>query len=84
MFEVHPRLSRRFAPLTMIAHLTGRDQIVPRMAATARPGDDVVDRELDIATAAILAGVVVADEDFSAGELDAGAGASNWINEAND
>jgi len=82
MLQVHSRLGGRFAPLAMIAHLAGGDQIVPRVPASARPRDDVVDGQLDVGASAILAGEIVADEDFFAGELDSGAGASDWIYEA--
>jgi len=82
VLQVHSRLIWRLAPLAMIAHLAGGDQIVPRVPATARPRDDVVDGEFDIAAATVLAGKVVADEDFFAGEFDSGAGASDRIYEA--
>ena len=82
VLQVHSRLGRRLAPLAMIAHLAGGDEIVPRVPASARPWDDVVNGELDVGAAAILTGEVVADKDFFAGELDSGAGASDWIYEA--
>jgi hypothetical protein len=42
----------------------------------------VINSQLDIRAAAILTGEIVADEDFFAGKFDSGAGASDWIYEA--
>ena len=82
MLQVHSRLSRRFTTFAMIAHLAGGNQIVPRVPASARPRNDVVDRKLNIGATAILTGEVVANEDFFAREFDSGAGASDRIYEA--
>ena len=60
------------------------------MRTSARAGNDMVDREISHLTAAILASVPVANKDFAARELNAGAGAADkidkpdhrWIREA--
>src|SRR5258708_13976033 len=62
----------RAAALLVVAALARRDDVLPGVLAAAMTGDHVVEGEVMAALAAVLAGVVVADEDFLAGHLQNG------------
>lgn len=52
----------------MIARPTGTHEVVPDVTATKVPGDHMVKGQLTTSQPAVLAGVVVADEHFAAGQ----------------
>src|SRR5438477_2077400 len=70
--ERHVRLPQRATALLVIAALARGDDVLPDVLAAAVAGDHVVEGEVVAALAAVLAGVVVADEDFLAGHLQHG------------
>ena len=66
MPQVHPRLVRRAATLAVIASAARAHQVVPAVAAAAVPRYDVIQRQVARANAAVLARVVIANEDLAA------------------
>ena len=79
-----PRLSNALAALAMIACPAGRDNVVPHVKTAPRARDDVIDRQVGNLAIAILAGVIVTNEDFTPGQLDSWPGAANEVDESND
>jgi hypothetical protein len=67
----------------MVAVLAGSDQVVPVVLAASIARDDVVEGELSRAMAAVLAGVVVTEEDIAATEASAGVRSSDYVDQAN-
>src|SRR5437879_5917663 len=67
--RVHARLLRQPITLTAVTGCAAGDDVVPRGPATPRTGDDVVDGEVVVAAAAVLAGPAVAGEDRTARDL---------------
>src|SRR5215213_5639353 len=65
----HPRFSRELTPFAMVARLARGNQIVPGVQSAAGAGHDVVDSQIVALPPAILAGVAIADEDFTPREL---------------
>lgn len=63
--ERHAGLFRRPAALSVVAGLAGGDQVLPAMGTAAMARDDMVDSEVFGLFAAILAGVVVAQEQLA-------------------
>ena len=62
--ERHAGLGNTLAALSVIALTTCRNDVVPNMLATTRPGDDMIDGQVRALPLAILTGVVVADENL--------------------
>ena len=68
---------REVVPLAVVAGGTGRDDVLPRIAATPRDRKDVIAREelpaaeFALVAAAVLAGVTVAREEKGVGDLPA-------------
>src|SRR5579859_7633450 len=67
--ERHVRLLQRAPALLVVAALARRDDVLPGVLAAAVARDHVIEGEVVAALAAVLAGVVIADEDFLAGHL---------------
>src|SRR4029077_7025795 len=67
--ERHPRLSERATALPVIARLARRHDVLPDMRTAAVTRHHVIEREVVPAPPAVLAGVVVADENFLARHL---------------
>lgn len=82
--ERHARLGYALASLAMIARLTSRDHIFPGVKTTARARNHVVNRQVGNLVVAILTCVVVAHEDFAAGEFDARSRSADQGNESDD
>ena len=70
MQKMHMRLFHLSASLAVITGGAGRDQIRPDMLPTHVARNDMIDRQVALALAAILAGIIVAPEKFAARELD--------------
>jgi hypothetical protein len=69
--QTHVHFIKAAAAFAVIAGRTGRHYVGPDVFTTHVPRDDVIDRQADIAPAAILTGIIIAPEDFSACEFDA-------------
>src|SRR5438132_11320608 len=82
--ERHPRFVQGPAALLVVAALAGRHDVLPGALTTTVPRDHVVEREVVAALAAVLAGVVVANEDFLARHLEDRPGALDVVREPND
>src|SRR4051812_15657017 len=67
----------------MITRFAGRDEVVPGVRTTTGARNDVIDRQISALLAAILAGVIVANEDFAPGQFDARSWTLDEIDEAN-
>src|SRR6185436_6826128 len=67
--ERHPRLGERAAAFSVIARLARGDYVLPHMLTAAMTGHHVVKRQVMAASSAVLAGVVVAHENFLARHL---------------
>src|SRR5438270_12002576 len=67
--EHHARFRQRAPALLVIAALARRHDVLPRVLAAAMARDHMIESEIVAALAAVLTGVVVADEDFLAGHL---------------
>jgi hypothetical protein len=72
--ELHAGLFRRAAGLAAVAGDAGSNQVLPRVLSVLAARNDMVDRERDARFPAVLAGVMVAVEDFEAGKLGLRAG----------
>src|SRR3954452_11907933 len=68
----------------MVAGTAGRDEIEPRVCTAARTRMNVVKREVARTPAAVLAGVIVANEDLLARQLHLRSGALDHVDEADD
>src|SRR5258708_19607998 len=80
--ERHARLPQRPTALLVVAALARGDDVLPDVLTAAVAGDHVVEGEVVAALAAVLAGVVVANEDFLAGHLQDGPWSLDVIGEA--
>ena len=69
LVQSHPRVSRRPPALFPIARLTGAHQIFPAALAAQTARHHVIDGQLRLGLAAILASVAVAGEDLPASQL---------------
>src|SRR5437870_1185572 len=67
--ERHPRLGERASTLSVIARLAGGHDVLPHVLTPTVPRDDMIERQVVAAPSAVLAGVVVAAEDFPARHL---------------
>src|SRR5438270_5206724 len=65
----HPRLRERAPALSVIAGLAGGHDVFPNVLTAPVTRDHVVERQVVATPAAVLAGVVVADQDFLARHL---------------
>ncbi len=63
--QAHARLIDELAALAMVAVLARGNEVVPGVHAAAVARDDVVERQVVRRRAAVLAGVLVADEDLA-------------------
>ena len=64
--QLHVRLFQHMTPIAPVARWAGRHQIRPTMFAAPVAGDDVVYRQLVRFPAAILAGIIITPQDFTA------------------
>jgi hypothetical protein len=78
----HARLLRGAARLAMITGLAGADHVIPVVEAASVPGYDVIQGELPGFLAAVLAGVVISNENITAGKPPPGEGTLDQIDEA--
>src|SRR5437870_3049047 len=67
--ERHPRLSERAPALSVVARLAGGDNVLPHMLTATMTWYHVIEREVVATPPAVLAGVVVANENFLARHL---------------
>ena len=70
MQQAHMCLFKLPSAFAVVAVWTGCDNVRPDMLAAQVPGHDVVHRQPAIALAAVLTGIIVPAEDFTAGQLD--------------
>ena len=77
--EVHVGLGYTLSTLAMITRTASRDDILPNVETASRAWDDVIDGELSTPPAAVLAGVIVANEDFPPRKLDPGTWTANEV-----
>src|SRR5258707_4323176 len=82
--QQHARLVRRAPTLAVVAAAAGADQVVPAVAAAAMARDDMVQSEIAGADAAVLAGVMIANEDLAAGEPHARSRPFDHVHQPND
>ena len=82
--EMHLRLLRVASAFAAVAGRAGGNQIVPFVSAAFVAWDDVINGEVLSLSSAVLAGVVVASEDFAFGEFDSRARALDHVLEADD
>lgn len=75
--QLHACRLQHPAALLVIATAAGCDQVLPAVAATQTARDDMVQRQLHILAAAILAGVMVTAEDLLLVQFDFGSGAAH-------
>src|SRR5687768_4053410 len=66
--ERHVGIAEQLAAFPVIANTAGADQVLPGVLTAAMAGHDVVQREVTRLQTAVLARVVIADEDFAAGQ----------------
>ena len=66
MEQAHMRLLHLAPALAMVAGGASRYKIDPYMLPAHVARDDVVDRQMPVASAAILAGIIIAAEDLAA------------------
>ncbi len=76
--------SSSLAALAVVARLARRDQVLPRVAATAMARHDVVEGQVVALAAAVLAGVPVPGEDLAPAQLDPRARPPDEVLEADD
>src|SRR6188508_2291923 len=82
--QAHPRLIHEAAALAVIAVFARSHEVVPRVCAAAMPRNDVIERQVVRLDAAVLAGVLVANEDFASAQTDARTGTLDSVLESND
>src|SRR5438132_453208 len=82
--ERHACLGERAPALPVVARLAGGDDVLPDVLATAVTRHHVIERQVVTALPAVLAGVVVTDEDFLTGHLHDGARTLHVVREADD
>src|SRR5205807_340861 len=82
--QLHARLLRRAATLAVVARPARRDEVLPGVLPASMLGDDVVEREVAAAAAAVLAALQVAREDLAAGQSRAWMGTPHEVVEADD
>src|SRR5437762_4886776 len=82
--ERHACLGERAPALPVVAWLAGGDDVLPDVLATAVTRHHVIERQVVTALPAVLAGVVVTDEDFLTGHLHDGARTLYVVREADD
>jgi len=75
---------REFAHFAMITRSAGAYQIFPAMGTTAMARQHMVKREISTAPITILAGVVIATENFTARKLNIGQGTTNHMAQSDD
>ena len=71
-------------PFAMVAAGTGGDHIFPDMPAPEVSGEDMVNGEIGQVPAAVLAGKIIAAENFPAGHLELGARPISHLLQADD
>src|SRR5258708_7674900 len=81
--QEHARLVGRSTALAMIAAPAGAYQVVPAVSATAVARDDVVQGEIAGTNTAVLAGLVIADEDLAARQAHARTGPLDHVDQPN-
>src|SRR5689334_18289866 len=84
MLQTHARLVEQLAALAMVAVLAGGDEVVPGVGAATVARDHMVEGQVMRLGAAVLAGVLVADEDLASRQAHARAGTLDPVVEAND
>ena len=72
------------AAFTVVAGRAGRHNVRPDMLASLMAGLDVINCKASIAPTAVLAGIIIAPEDFAAGQLYAGPGTVDLFLQAYD
>ncbi len=82
--QFHPGLGYRFAALAVVAALAGAHQVVPGVRPGLAARDYVVEGEVARAYAAILAGIIVADEYLFAAEAGARVRSPDEVLQADD
>lgn len=80
----HSRILHAFAPLAVIAGLTAGDDICPLVLTATAARHDVIDREVFIHAAAVLARKSISNEYLSPRELDAGTWPTHKCPQSND
>lgn len=63
---MHVRLFQSSSALAVVAGRAGRHQICPLVLPSQMPRDDMVHSQAAIAFAAVLAGIIIASEEFAA------------------
>ena len=81
---MHPGLGYCFAALAVVAALAGTHQVVPGVRSGLAARDYVVQRQVARAHAAVLAGIIVADEDLFAAQAGAWVGPPDQVLQADD
>ena len=66
--QAHPRLIKTLSTLAVIAGPTGTYQVVPDVATAKMAGKHMVQGQFPTSQAAVLAGVVITDEDLATGQ----------------
>lgn len=69
--ELHPRIHQALAALAVVAGFATGNHIGPFMQATTAAWHNMIDGELSVDAAAVLAREVIADENLATAELDA-------------
>src|SRR5687768_6556558 len=69
--QAQARLLGRLPALAVVAGLAGSDEVLPRVAAAAVARQDMIERQVVRAGAAVLAEMPVAQEDLAPGQLHA-------------
>ena len=66
--QAHLNLFQCPATLAVVAAWAGRNQVIPGVLPTQPSWNNVIDRQVGDALPAVLAGVVIASQDFPLGE----------------
>lgn len=82
--ELHSCFSKGLASLAMVATAAGTDDILPGVRTATGTRYDVVDGQIMGTDTAVLAGVVVAEEDLATTEFDTHRGALDQAQEPDD
>lgn len=82
--EMHLRLLRVASAFAAVAGRAGGNEIIPFVSAAFVARDDVIDGEVLSLSPAVLAGVIIAPENFALGEFDSRARAFDHVFETDD